>query len=76
MHVVAASDSEADQALKIKVRDAAMREVEAALSGCGDIYEARMAIKMRPETMPAIIAMSMLIARRLPLFFFMLFPPV
>ena len=53
MHVVAASDSEADQALKIKVRDAAMREVEAALSGCGDIYEARMAIKMNEQAILA-----------------------
>ncbi|MBR5490869.1 MAG: stage II sporulation protein R [Oscillospiraceae bacterium] len=53
MHVVAASDSEADQALKLKVRDAAVREVEAALEGCEDIYEARMAIKLNEKAILA-----------------------
>ena len=53
MHVVAASDSEADQALKIKVRNAAVREVEAALNSCGNISDARAAIK---ESEKAILA--------------------
>ena len=53
MHVVAASDSEADQALKLKVRDAAVREVEEALEGCEDIYEARMAIKLNEKAILA-----------------------
>ena len=53
MHVVASSDSEADQARKIKVRDAAVREVEAALEGCRDIHEARMAIRLNEKAILA-----------------------
>lgn len=40
LHVIAASDSEEDQALKLKVRDAVLDCVEEALSGCGSYEEA------------------------------------
>ena len=40
LHVVANSDSEEDQALKLKVRDAVISEVRRILDGCGDREEA------------------------------------
>ncbi|MCL6479459.1 MAG: stage II sporulation protein R [Peptococcaceae bacterium] len=40
-HVIADSDSPADQALKLKVRDAVVRRMTPVLAGVGDIEEAR-----------------------------------
>ena len=40
LHVIANSDSEADQALKIQVRDAILREAEEILTVCADLDEA------------------------------------
>ena len=41
LHVVANSDSEADQALKIQVRDAVLARAELLLEGCTDVEEAQ-----------------------------------
>lgn len=40
LHILAESDSEQDQALKLAVRDAILREHSAALSGSGSVEEA------------------------------------
>ena len=41
LHVLANSDSESDQALKLKVRDAVIDEARVLLDGCTDFDEAR-----------------------------------
>ena len=47
LHILAASDSEEDQALKLRVRDAILTEYSAELSGTTGIAEARDAVKAR-----------------------------
>ena len=44
LHVVANSDSEADQAQKLRVRDAVLREVAALTKNCTDAVQARAVI--------------------------------
>ncbi len=45
LHVVANSDSEEDQALKLQVRDSVLRELESRLDGVTDIGEAKRIIE-------------------------------
>ena len=40
LHVVANSDSDADQAVKLRVRDAVLREAQDVLSGANDVKQA------------------------------------
>lgn len=57
LHVIANSDSEADQALKLEVRDAVIAVVSPAVVGCGTQAEAIAAIeKIIPEIEDAAIA--------------------
>ena len=50
LHVVANSDSEADQALKLRVRDAVLEYLRPRLEGVEDAAEARRVIaEIRPE---------------------------
>lgn len=44
LHVIAASDSETDQTIKLSVRDAVLDEIPALLDGCADIDSARAAV--------------------------------
>lgn len=44
LHVIAESDSDEDQALKLKVRDAVLNVVGDAVAGCGSIDEAVLAV--------------------------------
>ena len=53
LHILAASDSEEDQALKLAVRDGILAEYSAQLSGVGDLEDARAALEAR---LPDIIA--------------------
>ena len=53
LHILAASDSEEDQALKLAVRDGILAEYSAELSEVGDLEDARAAIEAR---LPDIIA--------------------
>ena len=55
LHILAASDSEEDQALKLAVRDGILAEYSAELSEVGDLEDARAAIEAR---LPDIIATS------------------
>ncbi len=41
LHVVANSDSEEDQAIKLRVRDAVVESLQSAMAGVGDIEEAK-----------------------------------
>ena len=45
LHVVANSDSGADQTLKLQVRDAVLEQAEMLLAGCGDAAEAEMRLE-------------------------------
>lgn len=45
LHVLANSDSEEDQALKLKVRDAVLAYTEDIVSGCKDVTQAKAAIE-------------------------------
>ncbi len=47
LHVIANSDSAQDQALKLQVRDAVIRESEGWCVGCGDAQSARAALEGR-----------------------------
>lgn len=50
LHVIAVSDSDADQAVKLQVRDAVLSRVEPALEGTGDAEEAaRVLREMLPQ---------------------------
>ncbi|MBQ8474048.1 MAG: stage II sporulation protein R [Clostridia bacterium] len=49
LHVVANSDSEEDQALKLKVRDRVISAVNDAQKECSDIGEARIAVEAQLE---------------------------
>ena len=53
LHILAASDSEEDQALKLAVRDGILAEYSAELSDVGDLEDARAALEAR---LPDIIA--------------------
>ena len=53
LHILAASDSEEDQALKLAVRDGILAEYSAQLSEVGDLEDARAALEAR---LPDIIA--------------------
>ena len=53
LHILAASDSEEDQALKLAVRDGILAEYSAELSEVGDLEDARAALEAR---LPDIIA--------------------
>ena len=53
LHILAASDSEEDQALKLAVRDGILAEYSAELSKVGDLEDARAALEAR---LPDIIA--------------------
>ena len=53
LHILAASDSEEDQALKLAVRDEILAEYSAELSEVGDLEDARAALEAR---LPDIIA--------------------
>ena len=53
LHILAASDSEEDQALKLAVRDGILAEYSAHLSEVGDLEDARAALEAR---LPDIIA--------------------
>ena len=53
LHILAASESEEDQALKLAVRDGILAEYSAQLSGVGDLEDARAALEAR---LPDIIA--------------------
>ncbi len=53
LHVIANSDSEADQALKIQVRDAILREAEEILTVCADLDEAEEQLGAALERMAA-----------------------
>ena len=53
LHVLANSDSEEDQALKLKVRDRIIKELEGKLEDCSDQAEAKARLK---ELMPIIEA--------------------
>ena len=44
LHVVANSDSRADQAVKLQVRDAVLEQAETLLAGCADLEEAEAAL--------------------------------
>ena len=44
LHILAASDSEEDQALKLRVRDGILAEYSAQLSEVGDLEDARAAL--------------------------------
>ena len=50
LHVIANSDSEEDQALKLKVRDAVLAEVSEILEGC-DGFESALGIISTPESL-------------------------
>lgn len=49
LHVLANSDSEADQALKLKVRDAVLESTKDVISACTAVTEAREAIEQNIE---------------------------
>ena len=51
LHVVANSDSEADQALKYRVRDAVLARAEEVLAGCGGVEAAE---EVLTDSLPAI----------------------
>ncbi len=51
LHVIAESDSEADQALKLAVRDAVLREVGELVSGAADAAEARATIENNKDAL-------------------------
>ncbi|MBQ4354845.1 MAG: stage II sporulation protein R, partial [Clostridia bacterium] len=54
LHVIAESDSEEDQALKLKVRDAVLACVSGAVGACGTFDEAYAAVEgMRDEILTA-----------------------
>ena len=53
LHILAASDSDEDQALKLRVRDGILAEYSAQLSEVTDLEDARVAIEAR---LPAIVA--------------------
>ena len=53
LHILAASDSEEDQALKLRVRDGILAEYSAQLSEVGDLDDARAALEAR---LPDIVA--------------------
>lgn len=53
LHVVARSDSDRDQAIKLRVRDEVLRTLEPALEGVGDIEEAAGRVE---ELLPAVEA--------------------
>ena len=53
LHILAASDSEEDQALKLAVRDGILAEYSAELSGVGDLEDAKAALE---ACLPDIIA--------------------
>ena len=53
LHILAASDSEEDQALKLAVRDGILAEYSAQLSEVGDLDDARAALEAR---LPDIVA--------------------
>ena len=55
LHVVAASDSEEDQAIKLRVRDAVLESVQTALTDVTDIRQARAYIE---EHLPKIEAVA------------------
>ena len=54
LHVIANSDSEADQALKLRVRDAILAEAEEILTACADLPEAEAQLGAALERMTAI----------------------
>lgn len=49
LHVLANSDSEEDQALKLKVRDAVLEYANDVVSGCTDISEAKQIIEQNTD---------------------------
>ena len=49
LHVIAASDSERDQALKLKVRDAVLSELASLSEGCASKEEAEKALSAQLE---------------------------
>lgn len=53
LHVVANSDSQADQAVKLKVRDAVLAEMEQVLAGAEDRAQAENALRDATETLEA-----------------------
>ena len=55
LHVIAASDSDEDQALKIKVRDAVLAKVAVMLESCNGFDDA-LGIISRPENIDALTA--------------------
>ncbi|MBR6681487.1 MAG: stage II sporulation protein R [Clostridia bacterium] len=60
LHVLANSDSEEDQALKLKVRDAVIKEAEKLADGCMDINDAKIvygqSLSLFKETAERVIA--------------------
>ena len=54
LHVLANSDSEEDQALKLKVRDAVLESTKDVISACADVTEAREAIEQSKEMIQAV----------------------
>lgn len=53
LHVVANSDSQADQAVKLKVRDAVLAQMEQVLAGAEDRAQAEDALRDATETLEA-----------------------
>jgi len=51
LHVLANSDSEEDQTLKLKVRDAILNEAAAMTEGCGTREEAALALSDKTDTL-------------------------
>ena len=59
LHVVANSDSEADQAQKLRIRDAVLEEVSALTASCTDAQEARAVLSAHIEEVEAAASATM-----------------